>query len=154
MNDICIYLVWNCETQPPASIGWVALSSLIVVRLVGYPASVTPPLSSTIWCLRPYKPYIFCVDMILATLYQRSCAQSSYSWMSIFSTPFCRKTLKDGTFQKTMKTCIEEKKTFSWHPRRPRAHPRSIRVSHKIPSHSCFPNILSEISEKNWNKHV
>ena len=43
----------------PASIGWVALSSLVrsfVVR----PASVTSPFFSTIWCSRPYKPYIFC----------------------------------------------------------------------------------------------
>ena len=31
------------------------------------PASVTPHLISTIWCFRPYKPYIFCEDMILAT---------------------------------------------------------------------------------------
>ena len=42
-----------CETQPPASIGWVALSSMFV--------------RPTIWCFRPYKPYIFCEDMILAT---------------------------------------------------------------------------------------
>ena len=57
-----------CETQPPASIGWVALSSLlIVVRLFVCPASVTSPLISTIWCFRAYKPYIFCEDMILAT---------------------------------------------------------------------------------------
>ena len=51
-----------CETQPPASIGWVALSSVVVC-----PASVTPPLISTIRCFRPYKPYIFCEDMILVT---------------------------------------------------------------------------------------
>ena len=31
------------------------------------PSSVTPPLISTKWCFRPYKPYIFCEDMILAT---------------------------------------------------------------------------------------
>ena len=54
------------KTQPPASIGWVALSSLFVCLFV-CPASVTPPLISTIWCFRPYKPYIFCEDMILAT---------------------------------------------------------------------------------------
>ena len=64
-----IYFGWNicrirnCETQPPASIGWIALSSMFVVR----PASVTSPLISTIWCFRAYKPYIFCEDMILAT---------------------------------------------------------------------------------------
>ena len=38
-----------------------------LVCLVGCPASVTSPLISTIWCFRPYKPYIFCQDMILAT---------------------------------------------------------------------------------------
>ena len=45
----------------PASIGWVALSSL-VFRSSSFvrPASVTSPLISTIWCSRPYKPYIFC----------------------------------------------------------------------------------------------
>ena len=57
----------NCETQPPASIGWVALSSVVVVRSFVCPASVTSPLISTIWCFRAYKPYIFCEDMILAT---------------------------------------------------------------------------------------
>ena len=60
------HLGWYCETQPPASIGWVALSS--VVRLFVCPSRiVTPHLISTIWCFRPYKPYIFCEDMILAT---------------------------------------------------------------------------------------
>ena len=52
-----------CETQPPASFGWVALSSVFVCR----PASVTSPPISTIWCFRAYKLYIFCEDMILAT---------------------------------------------------------------------------------------
>ena len=55
----------NCETQPPASIGWVALSSVVCSGVC--PASVTSPLISTIWCFRAYKPYIFCEDMILAT---------------------------------------------------------------------------------------
>ena len=32
-------------------------------------ASVTSPLISTIWYFRPYKPYIFCKDMILASSY-------------------------------------------------------------------------------------
>ena len=47
---------------------WLS-SSIFNVRLlfVVRPASVTPPLISTIWCFRPYKPYIFCEDMILAT---------------------------------------------------------------------------------------
>ena len=52
-----------CETQPPASFGWVALSSVFVCR----PASVTSPPISTIWRFRAYKSYIFCEDMILAT---------------------------------------------------------------------------------------
>ena len=51
-----------CETQPPASIGWVALSSVVRSSRI-----VTSPLISTIWCFRAYKPYIFCEDMILAT---------------------------------------------------------------------------------------
>ena len=33
-------------------------------------ALVTYPLISTIWCFRPYKPYIFCEDMILAMCYR------------------------------------------------------------------------------------
>ena len=53
----------NCETQPPASIGWVALSSVVCLSSSRI---VTPHLISTIWCFRPYKPYIFCEDMILA----------------------------------------------------------------------------------------
>ena len=53
----------NCETQPPASIGWVALSSVVRRRR----ASVTSPLISTIWGFRASKPYIFCEDMILAS---------------------------------------------------------------------------------------
>ena len=57
----------NCETQPPASIGWVALSSLVRSSFVVCPASVTSPLISTIWCFRAYNLYIFCEDMILAT---------------------------------------------------------------------------------------
>ena len=57
------FLTTFCETQPPASIGWVALSS--VVRRSS--RIVTSPLISTIWCFRAYKPYIFCEDMILAT---------------------------------------------------------------------------------------
>ena len=54
-----------CETQPPPSIGWVALSSVFVVWSFGRPASVTSPLISTIWCFRAYKLNIFCEDMIL-----------------------------------------------------------------------------------------
>ena len=65
--------IWKCTVEKiqtnaftiiaklshPASIGWVALSSL-VRRSSVRPASVTSPLISTVWCLRPYKPYIFC----------------------------------------------------------------------------------------------
>ena len=47
---------------------WLSSSSIFNVRsFVVCPASVTPPLISTIWCFRSYKPYIFCEDMILAT---------------------------------------------------------------------------------------
>ena len=63
LNILNSIILENCETQPPASIGWVALSSVVVRRR----ASVTSPLISTIWCFRAYKPYIFCEDMILAT---------------------------------------------------------------------------------------
>ena len=41
--------------------------SYLHCSVVRRPASVTPPLISTIWCFRPYKPYIFCEDMILVT---------------------------------------------------------------------------------------
>ena len=46
---------------------WVALS-LLVVRPSVRPASVTSPLISTIWCFRPYKPYIFWNLMTLSSL--------------------------------------------------------------------------------------
>ena len=45
-----------------SSIFTYSLSSFVVG-----PASVAPPLISTIWCFRPHKSYIFCEDMILAT---------------------------------------------------------------------------------------
>ena len=44
-----------CETQP-SSIHRLSSPIFPFVR----PASVTSPLISTIWCSRPYKPYIFC----------------------------------------------------------------------------------------------
>ena len=50
-----------------SSFHWLSSSIFSFCRLVGCPASVTSPLSSTIWCFRAYKPYIFCEDMILAT---------------------------------------------------------------------------------------
>ena len=45
----------NCETQPLASIGRVALFSPVrsLSRLV------TSSHISTIWCFRPHKPYTF-----------------------------------------------------------------------------------------------
>ena len=52
----------NCETQP-SSIHWLSSSIFpcsFVRSFVVRPASVTSPLISTIWCSRPYKPYIFC----------------------------------------------------------------------------------------------
>ena len=142
----------NCETQPPASIGWVALSSLIVVRLVGYPASVTPHLDymmfdtiQTIYFLCGYDPgnslstFMCTIQLLL----------NGNILCAILS-----RDIKRRHFSIDNENMYWKNKPFSWHPRRPRAHPRSIRVSHKIPSCSCFPNILSEISEKNWNKHV
>ena len=50
-----------------SSVHWLSSSIFSVRRLFVCPASVTPPLISTIWCFRPYKTYIFCEDMILAT---------------------------------------------------------------------------------------
>ena len=44
--------------SPPASKGWVALSSL-VCRLSFVRPSVPHGNISTVWCFRPYKPYIF-----------------------------------------------------------------------------------------------
>ena len=43
------------------------------------PASVTPTLISTVWCFRPYKPYSFCEDMILATCQ----CHSLLSWVEL-----------------------------------------------------------------------
>ena len=40
------------------------------VRPYVRPASVTSPLVSTVWCLRSNKPYIFCLEMILAICQQ------------------------------------------------------------------------------------
>ena len=76
------YHLRNCETQPPASIGWVALSSVVCRR----PSRiVTPHLISTIWCFRPYKPYVFCKDMILAMYHHHHMIiwWSSYDHMMI-----------------------------------------------------------------------
>ena len=47
---------------------WTAPYWLFVVC----PASVTSPLISTIRCFRPYKPYIFCEDMIMAACHCHS----------------------------------------------------------------------------------
>ena len=62
MPDILNLLLRNSAS----SFHWLS-SSIFTVCSVVRPASVTPPLISTIWCFRPYKPYIFCEDMILAT---------------------------------------------------------------------------------------
>ena len=50
-----------------SSFHWLSSSIFNVCLFVVCPASVTPPLISTIWCFRPYKPYIFSEYMILAT---------------------------------------------------------------------------------------
>ena len=55
-----------------SSFHWLS-SSIFNVWLVVRPASVTSPLISTIWCFRPYKPFIFCEDMILATCQCHHC---------------------------------------------------------------------------------
>ena len=59
---------WTILRNSASSFHWLS-SSIFNVRCLLFvrPASVTPPLISTIWCFRPYKPYIFCEDMILAT---------------------------------------------------------------------------------------
>ena len=49
----------NCETQP-SSIHWLSSSIFLCLSSFVRPASVTSPFISTIWCSRPYKPYIFC----------------------------------------------------------------------------------------------
>ena len=66
--------LWFCETQPPPSIGWVALSSLVRSSS----RIVTSPLISTIRCFWAYKPYIFCEDMILATC---QCQHIFWCWV-------------------------------------------------------------------------
>ena len=42
-----------------SSIHWLSSSIFTYCLSFVRPASVTPPLISTIWCFRPYKPYIF-----------------------------------------------------------------------------------------------
>ena len=61
-----LLLFVNKLRNSASSFHWLS-SSIFSVCLFVRPASVTPPLISTIWCFRPYKPYIFCEDMILAT---------------------------------------------------------------------------------------
>ena len=78
-----IFRLGICETQPPASIGWVALSSLFGCSFV----SVTAPLIPTIWCFWPYKPYIFCEDMILATCQHHNL--KPYTFQSEFRIVYC-----------------------------------------------------------------
>ena len=69
----CVGMFNNCETQHPASITGCIFNVCWFIRR---PASVTPLLISTIWCFRPYKPYIFCEDMIQAT-----CLVIVYYWL-------------------------------------------------------------------------
>ena len=55
--------IWNCETQ---QITDQKLSSPIsTCRCLSRRASVTSPLMSTLWCVRPYKPYIMHVSWYL-----------------------------------------------------------------------------------------
>ena len=49
-----------------SSFHWLS-SSIFSCSFVCPSRIVTPDHISTIWCFRPYKPYIFCEDMILAT---------------------------------------------------------------------------------------
>ena len=56
----------NLGINETSSFHWLS-SSIFTYCLFVCPASVTPPLISTIWCFRPNKPYIFCEDIILAT---------------------------------------------------------------------------------------
>ena len=61
-NMLWFLMFFFAKLSHPASIGWVALSSLVrsFVRSSSVrPASVTSPLISTMWCFRPHKPYIF-----------------------------------------------------------------------------------------------
>ena len=64
-----------------SSFHWLS-SSIFNVRSFGCPASVTPPLISTVWCFRPYKLYIFCEDMILATCQLSVSTYPLYSLLS------------------------------------------------------------------------
>ena len=96
-----------CETQPPASIGWVALAILNVRSFVVCPAWGTSPLISTIWCFRPYKPYIFCEDMILAT-YPEFIAELSPVYWCLFGLP------SSHSFYKDLKTPLPTQKDLFW----------------------------------------
>ena len=62
-------------------------SSIFTVRSFVCPASVTHPLISTIWCFWPYKPYIFCEDMILATCQHHNL--KPYTFQSEFRIVYC-----------------------------------------------------------------
>ena len=56
-----------CSLSLPGAHWLRTLSSLVRRSFVVCPASVTSPLTSTIWGFRSYKPNIFSEDMILAT---------------------------------------------------------------------------------------
>ena len=51
----------NCETQPPASIGWVALSSLIVVRRLSFVPHPWHLFSSPLYDVSDHTNHIFSV---------------------------------------------------------------------------------------------
>ena len=77
---------WEPELRNSASsFHWLSSSIFSVCCLfVVRPASVTPPLIFTLWRFWPYKLYIFCEDMILATCQCHSLlswAQSTVVWI-------------------------------------------------------------------------
>ena len=61
---------WNCKNlllrNSASSFHWLSSSIFSYCSFVRPSRIVTPHLISTIWCFRPYKPYIFCEDMIQA----------------------------------------------------------------------------------------
>ena len=57
-KNLC-QLHWKLRNSA-SSFHWLSSSIFNVRSFVCRPASVTPPLISTISCFRPYKPYLFC----------------------------------------------------------------------------------------------
>ena len=60
ISHVCNYYN-NCETQrfPDQKLSSSIFTCRLFVCSSVRPASVTSPLISTLWCFRPYKPYIF-----------------------------------------------------------------------------------------------